>query len=178
MTWGNPIAGAAAPAAEAAPVPGSELSPQEWKDKREALLIAWTNAQDVLARAKETEMEARKAVADFAFPVTTRLAGKTNNQDLPNGYVLKLGDKLNHKITADPKTIEKVETEVVPKISNEAPFLFERIVKISYDFSVGEYNKLDKDNPAHVALKAEIDKLIEVSRGTPSLEIKPPKETL
>lgn len=178
MAWGNPIAGAPASANEPLSNADSELSPQEWMNKREGLLLAWTAAQEVLAKAKESEMEARKAVADFAFPVETRAAGKTNNQDLPNGYVLKLGDKLNHKVSADARTIEEVEDKIVPTLGNEAPFLFERILKIKYDFSIGEYNKLDPQNPTHAALKAEIDKLIEVSRGTPSLEIKPPKDKL
>jgi len=166
MTWGS---------APIAATPDDELSPEQWTDKREALLLKWDADKRALETAKATEMESRKAVADFAFPVDTRLAGRTNNQDLPNGYTLKLGDKLNHKITADPKTIQQVEEKVVPTISNEATFIFERIIKISYDFSVGEYNKLDMANPAHVLLKDEIDKLIEVTRGSPSLEIKPPK---
>ncbi len=173
MAWGNPNTGAEAPAST--PVADSELSPQEWTNKREGLLLAWDSAKKALDVAKETEMTCRKAVADFAFPVDTRLQGKTNNQDLPNGYVLKLGDKLNHKIVASPQTIAEVEEKVIPTISNEAVFIFERIVKVSYDFSIGEYNKLEKDNPAHIKLKAEIDKLIEVSRGAPSLEIKAPK---
>lgn len=168
MTWGTP-----APAT--APVADADLSPQEWTNKREGLLLAWDAAKTTLAAAKEAEMEARVAVANFAFPVATRLQGKTNNQDLPNGFKLKLGDKLNHKIVATPKTIQEVEDKVVPTISNEATFVFERIIKVTYDFSVGEYNKLDMENPAHVKLKAEIDKLIEVTRGTPSLEIVPPK---
>ena len=170
MPWGSPTS----PAPEAA----NELSPQEWLDKREALLLAWDAAKKTLEAAKETEMTARKAVADFAFPMDTRVRGKTNNQDLPNGYKLKLGDKINPKITANNETIEKVEETVIPTISNEAPFLFARIMKVKYDFSIGEYNKLDMQNPAHVALKGEIDKLIEMAAGSPSLEIVPPKDTL
>lgn len=169
MAWGNPTA--PAPQPEAAP----ELSPQEWLNKREALLLAWDASKRALETAKEIEMTNRKAVAEFAFPVDSRVKGKTNNQDLPNGFVLKLGDKINHKIVALPKTIQQVEEKVIPTISNEAVFKFERIVKITYDFSVGEYNKLDPENEADVKLKAEIDKLIEETRGAPSLEIKPPK---
>lgn len=177
MPWGNPHAAPAATPA-AAPNAAADLSPQEWLDKREALLLAWTNAKTTLEAAKESEMQARKAVADFCFPVETRVAGKTNNQDLPNGYTLKLGDKLNYKVTASHDVIGKVEDDIVPTLGNEAPFLFERIIKIAYDFSVGEYNKLDPQNPTHANVKAQVDKLIEVSRGTPSLEIKPPKDTL
>lgn len=169
MVWGSE----APPATQ--PVAADELSPQEWTNKREALLLQWDNDKKALEVAKEAEMTSRKAVADFAFPVETRAAGKTNNQDLPNGYVLKLGDKLNYKIAATPQTIQAAEEKVIPTIGNEAVFIFERIVKVSYDFSVGEYNKLDPENPAHVKLKEEIDKLIEVSRGAPSLEIKAPK---
>lgn len=173
MAWGNPNTGAEAPAAPA--TADTDLTGPEWTAKRETLLMAWDASKKSLETAKANEMEVRKAVADFAFPVETRLAGKTNNQDLPNGYTLKLGDKLNYKIVANHQTIGDVEEKVIPTISNEAVFIFERIVKVSYDFSVGEYNKLDLQNPAHVALKGEIDKLIEVSRGTPSLEIKEPK---
>jgi hypothetical protein len=169
MAWGNPNAPAPQPVAE------DELSPAEWANKRELLLLQWDADKKALEIAKENEMASRKAVADFAFPVDTRLAGRTNNQELPNGYTLKLGDKLNHKIVALPKTIQEVEEKIIPTISNEAVFKFERIVKVTYDFSVGEYNKLEADNPADVKLKEQIDKLIEVSRGAPSLEIKPPK---
>lgn len=174
MAWGNPQPASAAPA-EQAPVADAELSPQEWMNKREGLLLAWTASKEALEVAKADEMTARKAVADFAFPLDTRARGKTNNQDLPNGYTLKLGDKLNYKVSANHETIGNVEDKVVPTLGNEAPLLFERIIKISYDFSVGEYNKLDPQNPTHAALKAEVDKLIEVTAGSPSLEIKPPK---
>ena len=170
MPWGNPN--------EPAPAAGNEPTAQEWLNERESRLLRWDAAKKTLDAAKETEMEARKAVAEFAFPVDTRLAGKTNSQDLPNGYTLKLADKINPKVTADAKTIESVEETIIPTISNEAPFLFERIIKIDYKFSIGEYNKLDTSNPAHVALKAQIDKLVEFARGTPALEIVPPKETL
>ncbi len=171
MSWGNPVASTEV---DLKTLPQTD---PRWIAERDRLLSAWEASKDVLTRAKETEMSDRTAFADFAFPVTERKSG-VNKLDLNHGYVAKLGHKVNYKIVASNQAVEDAE-EIAPKLGNEAQFLFERIITWEAKFSVGEYNKLDTVNSAeHKKVKELVDTLIEVSNGTPSLEIVAPKATL
>lgn len=133
-------------------------------------------AKGVLERAKNSEMEARLMVGNYAFPLAGRKEG-VNNLELGDGRTVKLGHKVNYKLVADNDKIEKAE-EACDAIGNEGSFLVERIITWKADFSKSEYNKLDTSNPTHAKVKAEIDKVLEISNGTPSLEIKEPKAKL
>ncbi len=133
-------------------------------------------AKDVLARAKNSEMEARLMVANYAFPTGDRKEG-VNNLELSDGRVAKLGHKVNYKLVGDNEAIEKAE-DACEEIGNEGSFLVERIITWEAKFSKSEYNKLDTSNPTHAKVKQEIDKVLEVTAGTPSLEIKEPKAKL
>jgi len=133
-------------------------------------------AKAVLERAKNSEMEARLMVGNYAFPVAGRKEG-VNNLELSDGRTVKLGHKVNYKLVGDHDKIEKAE-EACEAIGNEGSFLVERIITWSPSFSKSEYNKLDASIPTHAKVKAEIDKVLEISNGTPSLEIKEPKAKL
>lgn len=169
MAWGNPDA------APAAPVELVKDSP-EWLAKRDALLLAWETSKTVMAAAKESELQARIAFGDFAFPVDKRKSG-VNKLELSNGYVAKLGHKINHKIVASNDAVDDAEIAAAD-VGNEGQFLFERIITWEPKFSVGEYNKLSPELSVHAKIKEIVDHLIEVSNGTPSLEIVAPKATL
>lgn len=134
------------------------------------------HAKEVMARAKNSEMEARLMVGNYAFPVGDRKEG-VNNLELSDGRVVKLGHKVNYKLVGDNEAIEKAE-DACEEIGNEGSFLVERIITWEAKFSKSEYNKLDTSNPTHAKVKQEIDKVLEVTAGTPSLEIKEPKAKL
>lgn len=177
MTWGNPIA----PPIEDAPRGTPEWvakvghgSPA-WESYRDELGAKWETSKLALTEAKEAEMDLRKQFADFIMPPADRRVGM-NNVELPGGYVAKLTHKVNYKVAASRTVIEEAE-EIAAKIGNEGTFLFERIIPVKYDFSVGEYNKLQPDElSTHREMKELIDTLIERSDGAPTLEIKPQKE--
>lgn len=167
--WGAPIAQAPA-----------ELKPDtpEWIAERDRLLSVWEAAKDTLARAKESEMEARTAVTKFAFPTPKE---GMNNLPLNNGYTLKMGHKLNYNITAPNAKIEEAE-DAAEKIGNEGAFLFERAITWEPKFSLSEYRKIEEGAkeglPTHTKVKALVDSLLEIKPGAPSLEIKEPKKKL
>lgn len=140
------------------------------------LVAQHDEAKVVLEAAKNSEMEARLMVGNYAFPVAGRKEG-VNNLELTDGRVVKLGHKVNYKLSADNEAVEKAE-DAIDAIGNEGPFLRERIITWEAKFSKSEYNKLDTSNPTHAKVKAEIDKVLEISNGTPSLEVKEPKAKL
>lgn len=184
MTWGTPAPQAFdwnATIAEPAYNPDTYLSnnahPQHaaWLAERDARLKAWDDAKDVLARAKETEMETRKAAQAFAFGSIAKEG--MNNQPLANGFTLKFGKKLNYNLTASNDAIDAAEDKA-GEIGNRGTFLFERIVVWKPEFSKSEYNKLDESDPTDKAVKALVDGLLTISEATGSLEIKEPKAKL
>jgi hypothetical protein len=175
MTWGNPIA----PPIEEAPRGTPEWvakvghgSPA-WEQYRDELGAKWEASKERLTAAKEAEMDLRKQFADFMLPPEGRKSG-VNNVELPGGYVAKITHKINYKVAA-PRTVIEDAEEIAATIGNEGTFLFERIIPIKYDFSVGEYNKLQPELETHRKMKELIDTLIERSDGAPALEIKAPK---
>lgn len=140
------------------------------------LIAQWDNAKAVLERAKNSEMEARLMTGNYMFPVGGRKEG-VNNQELDSGAVVKLGHKVNYKLSAPNDKIDEV-IERCEKIGNEGVFLIERIITWEAKFSAGEYKKLEADNPTHQKVKKEIDTILEISNGTPSLEVREPKAKL
>lgn len=152
-----------------------QLDNAAWLAERDRLLQTWETAKDVLAKAKESEMEARKAAQAFAFGPGAKEG--MNNQDLANGYVLKFGKKLNYKISATNTEVDAAQDEA-EKLGERGTLLFERIIVWKPEFSKSEYNKLDKDDGTDVKVKALIDKIITIDEATGSLEIKEPKAKL
>jgi hypothetical protein len=140
------------------------------------LVAQHEEAKVILEQAKNSEMEARLMVGNYAFPVAGRKEG-VNNLELSDGRTVKLGHKVNYKLASDNEAVEKAE-EACEAIGNEGQFLVERIITWEAKFSKSEYNKLDVTLPTHALVKKEIDKVLEISNGTPSLEIKEPKAKL
>jgi hypothetical protein len=140
------------------------------------LIAQWDEAKAILERAKNSEMEARLMVGNYMFPLAGRKEG-VNNEELSDGRVAKLGHKVNYKLKGDNDKIDEV-IERCEGIGNEGAFLIERIISWEAKFSAGEYKKLEADNPTHQKVKKEIDTILEISNGTPSLEIREPKAKL
>ena len=147
----------------------------------DAALMKWEAAKKALAEAKETELETRKVAFSlgFAEPVEG-----TNTVELGNGYALKGVLKYNYNLKA-PEGFKGDKVDAVDacaarfaKISNEGAFIAERLFKYTVTLSVSEYRKLvdeaDYEAPKK-AMLAELNKVLEITEVTPTLEIKEPK---
>lgn len=139
---------------------------------REGLLMLWQRTAETLAKAKEDEMQIRGQVAKAFFPTPKE---GMNNFDLGNGYTLKFGNKMNYSLDKD-----KVDAalDAIEKAGDQGKFIAGRLVKFQPELSLTEYRLLE-DGAATDALtkriKAEIDSVLTIKPGTPSLEIKEPK---
>jgi hypothetical protein len=146
-------------------------------------LLTWDAAKKSLELAKEAEMEARKVAFGLGFGTDAKEG--TNTLELGNGYALKGVKKLNYKLKAPEgykgTTVDAIDdtTEAFARISNEGEFIAERLFKYSVEMSVTEYRKLVEEadySPVKKALLTELNKVLEISEGAPTLEIKEPKK--
>lgn len=145
-------------------------------------LLKWDSAKKALDAAKEAEMEARKLAFSLGFGAEAKEG--TNTRELGNGYELKGVKKLNYKLKAPEgysgDTVDAVDdcVERFSRISNEGEFIAERLFKYSVDMSVSEYRKLCEEaeySAPKKAMLAELNKILEITEGAPTLEIKAPK---
>lgn len=139
------------------------------------LLTAWENSKVALERAKVAEMNLRKQIVAFSFDPNKKSG--TERIELANGYELKAVKKLNYGFikNSDGKRVNKLAIDAaltaIEKIDPVGALIAERLVKWDPTLSLTEYNQLSPQ------MKAEIDKVIVVTDGAPSLEIVPPKGT-
>jgi hypothetical protein len=166
MAWGNGNAAIAEPSQ-----PTTAPFSVEERDRR---LAVWDEAKKVLEAAKTSEMEARKAVADYCFPNAKE---GTNRIELNNGYSLKCVAKMNWSIKAPNEEVDKIEDEAA-KLGNEGTFLIERIICWKPEFSKSEYKKLNTELPVHKAVKDLVDSVLDITPGAPTLTIEEPKAKL
>jgi hypothetical protein len=145
-------------------------------------LLNWDNAKKALGIAKEAELEARKVAFDLGFGKEAKEG--TNTITLSAGYELKGVKKLNYKLKA-PADFKGDKVDAVDacadkfrKISNEGAFVAERLFKYDVDLSITEYRKLveeaEFEAPKQIML-TELNKILEITEATPTLEIKEPK---
>lgn len=145
-------------------------------------LMKWDSAKKALEQAKETEMEARKLAFSLGFGSEAKEG--TNTLELGNGYALKGVKKLNYKLKAPEgfkgDTVDAIDdtVELFARISDEGEFVAERLFKYSVDMSVSEYRKLVEEAEYSPIKKQMLDALLKVlviTEGAPTLEIKEPK---
>lgn len=152
---------------------GETLNAEESVWYRDYLLMFWQNSKVALERAKEIEMDARKAAVDFMRDPAK--AGTTENVALGNGYSAKMKTPVNYNFvkTEDGAKINKLAIEkALQKIEKDGEvgeLIAERLVKWTPDLSLTEYKLLSEKH------RKIIDEVIITSEGTPMLEIKEPK---
>jgi|SRR5690606_10963881 len=151
----------------------SPLNPYDAMNE-DQLLMEHKKLQDELSTLKEREMELRKYIVSRAFPQKTE---GTNTKELGNGYELKAVVKYNYKLS-DNDVVEKTLEEIC-KVSNEGPFIADRLVGWTPNFYKTEYNKLQDDAAAGSETAKSILKLVEkmltITDAAPTLTIKEPK---
>lgn len=139
------------------------------------LLMLWQKRKDAIETAKEEEMELRKYIVGRAFPQKHE---GMNTKDIGNeGWQLKAGIKYNYKLASNDVVEDCLNK--ISKMGNQGPFIADRLVKWSADFLLTEYRVLQADAEkgetfAKDCLK-EIEKMLTISEGAPTLEIKEPK---
>lgn len=111
----------------------------------------------------ERDKELRGMIYGMAFAGLED--GKTHNQPLGKGYILKGKRDIRYKVDAN---LADAALDELTALGNEGPFVAERIIKWTPELSVSEYKKL---TPAQ---KAIIDKVVTTTPGLPTLEIKEP----
>lgn len=147
----------------------------DWDSKsQDEVLAEWEARQQLLAVAKQREMDFRKYVVSRAFP--QKIEG-TNNLDLANGYVLKATVRYNYKLS-DNKAVEE-GLDKLSRIGNTGTFIADRIVSWTPNFLLTEYRELQK-NADGGSIEAKemlrvISTFLTIEEVAPSLEIKQPK---
>lgn len=146
---------------------------------RDALLLHWQSTQAALEAAKAEERKYRDmVVACYTSP--DKIKG-TENVELGNGYMLKTVKAINYKVGSKVEGVSNIAAvqaalaRIKGFVSDDVPqgvgaLIAERIVKTSFELSVGEYGKLPEP------LRAIIDDVITTSPGAPQVEIIAPKE--
>jgi hypothetical protein len=143
----------------------------EWTKKYDKfdqnfILVEWDKLKKQLAALKEEELDLRKYIVNRAFPDKHEGA---NTQDLGNGYKLKSTIKYNYILDKDNIKIEKALDEL-SKIDNQGSFIADRLISWHPTLCLQEYRELESK------YKIIIDKVITITDGASTLEIKAPKE--
>lgn len=133
-------------------------------------LAMWQQVAAELDRIKVLEAHMRKTAVTIYFPE----AGEgTTNFDLGQGYILKAVKKNNYRMSANDKVEEALNK--IEELGEKGRLIAERLVKWDPRLSLTEYKALDIDNNIDKAIKANIDEVLTISDGMPSLEIVAPK---
>lgn len=129
------------------------------------VMQAWKDASETLDKAKQVEMDLRRAVFEVKFPGhgegTTRVP-------LANGYHLKAVGKMNYNLANKEGETEGALTKLAAA-GPEGAFIADRLVKWTPELSITEYRKLAPH------YKTIIDTVLTIKPGAPTLEIEAPK---
>lgn len=139
-------------------------SPVPMVSKRDAALKEWTEAKAALVTATTRERAARATLIEIASDIADPMATGTENVEFSTGK-LKIVRALNYKFTTDNDGIDAV-LDAIEKSMEGGNVIAERLVKWKGELSLSEYKLLSADN------KARIDRILEATPATPSVEFK------
>lgn len=165
------------------PIP--EAMQQRLRDERfpvtpDGVLMLWEKRKKDLAALKDDEMEIRKlAVKVFVAKPTEGM----NSVALGEGYTLKADIKFNYVLDGDNKKVEAALDQIAA-LSNEGPFIAERLINWQPIFLLTEYRKLQDDATGpegfakQFAIKALaiLTTILTITDAAPTLEIREPKK--
>jgi len=148
------------------------------------VLMQWQTAKEALETAKAAEMNLRKLVVELGFGETKHEG--TNTKALGQGYALKAVVKYNYSLViptnadADATLVDEVNKVVdnMTTISNEGSFLAKDLFKWTVGLVDAEYKKIvteAKHNELYKKILAEVNKVVLIKEGAPTVEIKEPK---
>lgn len=141
---------------------------------RDDVLLAWQMARELLAKAKEDELEIRKYVVSRVFPEPKE---GINTLELGNGYKLKAGVKFNYNLK-DNTTVENT-LKTISQIGNNGPFIANKLVSWTPSFLLTEFRQLESNaaegSEEAKAILKEVYGMLNITDAAPTLEIKEPK---
>lgn len=141
----------------------------------DGLLMLWQQTKDILAKAKEDEMEIRKTAVKIYVPTPTE---GTNTVELGSGYELKAVVKFNYRL-AENDIVESC-LDRIAAIGNEGKFIADRLVSWTPNFLITEYRALqeekEKGNPTAIQILNIVSEMLTITDAAPSLDIKEPKK--
>lgn len=133
-----------------------------------AIVQRWNQADKALKAAKETEANLRAQVQQICFRVDPgELCKGTKRRDCGNGISVKLVSKINYSFVDQDKVDEVLDR--IEQTDSEGALLARRLVKVKYELSVSEYDKLPD------RFRRIIDEIIVSKPATPSVEVEFPK---
>jgi hypothetical protein len=140
-------------------------------EKFDEVAAKWMKVEAKLSELKVEELKLRNELIAFVFPKGNIPEG-TNNVELTEGWVLKVGGKTNVKVdeTLIAETMALVKKAVKDGII--PPFDFDEVIKYKPSFGSGAYNNLTGEQQ-HL-----VKNCLEMKPGQASVEITKPKRTV
>lgn len=152
--------------------------------RRNAEIDIWIKAKETSTLAVSNERDLRAKVSATLFPTPVK---GTQRYELGGGYKVKLVHGLTYTLgdkdlldddgvkVVIRKQIGDLE-EAVAKLGDAHRILFEQLVTWEPKLSGSAFEKLDKDNPIHIAVRDMISEHLTIKPGSPTLEFETPKE--
>lgn len=132
---------------------------------RDALLMAWWEADKAAKIAKANEENLRYAVLPMMFPQP--YVG-TNNVELGGGYKLKAEYKQNYSIKKNEVTEDYSHVPAV--LAKLPPAVAARLVRWKPELSITAYKELTAEE------QAIVNTIVTITDGKPTLEMITPKK--
>lgn len=143
----------------------SNQPPAPINHNRDALLMAWWEADKAAEIAKANEENLRNAVLPMMFPQP--YVG-TNNFELGGGYKLKAEYKQNYSIKKNEATGDYSHVAVV--LAKLPPAVAAELVRWKPELSITAYKKLTAEE------QAIVNTIVTITDGKPTLEMVTPKK--
>lgn len=145
-----------------------EREQPEWKAKFAEKMAEWRRKKVLYEQAKADEMRLRLELVEFAG--NPEIVAGSERLPMDDGGSLKITKVINYSFVGDDPLREALQR--MRDVGPMGEFLAERVVRWKPELCVGEYKKLPQD------YKIILQPVVMESRGTPSLEISPPKGTM
>jgi hypothetical protein len=159
--------------------------PEAYRIRRNAEIDRWLTSKTTYELAKTDEKDWRAKVTKTLFPTPKK---GTQRYELGGGYKVKLIHGLTYSIGDKDKVDEAgqkvpVRTQVeeleerVAAMGDAHRVLFEGVVSWVPTVSGSAYEKLNAQDPVHLAVRNAIDEMLTISPTSPQLAFEPPKES-
>lgn len=145
-----------------------EREQPEWKAKFAEKMAEWRRKKVLHEQAKADEMRLRLELVEFAG--NPELVAGSERLPLDDGGSLKITKVINYSFTGNDPLLNALQ--LMRDAGPVGPFLADRVVRWTPELCIGEYKKLPED------YKIILERVVVESKGTPSLEISPPKGTV
>lgn len=144
---------------------------------KDGMLLLWQNTKEQAAKFKALEMDYRRVCAAFLVPDPINNEG-TNTVPIGNGYVAKVGIKMNYKLKENKAVWDGLDK--IKNVGNDGAFIADRLVSWTPNFLKTEYTNLQEQADEGSQSAKEILKIISgflvIDEAAPTLTIVEPKK--